>query len=138
MRHLLAGLAAGILFGAGLALAGMTDPAIVLGFLDVTGAWNPALAAVMAAALAVTFLGYRLVWRRGRPLLAERFHLPTARAVDARLLAGAALFGLGWGLAGWCPGPALASLAAPTAPLLAFLAALLAGLALVRHLDARR
>ena len=82
MRHLLAGLAAGILFGAGLALAGMTDPAIVLGFLDVTGAWNPALAAVMAAALAVTFLGYRLVWRRGRPLLAERFHLPTARAIE--------------------------------------------------------
>ena len=132
MRDVLAGLVAGILFGAGLGLSGMTDPAVVLGFLDVAGAWNPALAFVMASALAVTFVGYRLAWRRPAPLWAPRFQLPTAAAVDAPLLGGAALFGVGWGIAGWCPGPALASLSAATPPLLAFLAAMLAGLAATR------
>ncbi len=137
MRHILAGLVAGILFGLGLGLAGMTDPAIVLGFLDVAGDWNPALAFVMGGALAVTFAGYRLVLRRPRPLWAQRFHLPTATAIDARLLGGAALFGIGWGLAGWCPGPAIASLGGASGPLLAFLAAMLAGLGTARLLGAR-
>ena len=134
MRHVLAGLAAGLLFGAGLALSGMTDPAVVLGFLDVAGAWNPALAFVMAGALAVTFVGYRLAWRRGTPLWAPRFQMPTATAIDRPLLAGAALFGIGWGIAGWCPGPALASLTAASVPLLVFLAAMLGGLTAVRVL----
>lgn len=132
MRDVVAGLAAGTLFGAGLGLAGMTDPAIVLGFLDVAGDWNPALALVMAGALAVTFVGYRIVLRRAAPVLAPTFHLPTATTLDASLLGGSALFGVGWGLAGWCPGPALASLSAATAPLLTFLAAMLAGLGAVR------
>lgn len=132
MRHVLAGLAAGILFGGGLALAGMTDPAIVLGFLDVAGNWNPTLAFVMGGALAVTFVGYRLVWRRSAPVWAPRFHLPTVIGIDAPLLGGAALFGIGWGLAGWCPGPAIASLSAASIPLGLFLLAMVAGLGAVR------
>ena len=134
MRDVLAGLAAGTPFGAGLGLSGMTDPAVVLGFLDVTGDWNPTLAFVTAGALAVTFVGYRLAWRRPAPLWGARFELPTATLVDARLLSGAALFGVGWGIAGWCPGPAIASLSAATTPLLVFLAAMLAGLAVARLL----
>lgn len=130
---LLLALIAGLLFGAGLALGGMTDPAVVLGFLDVAGAWNPTLAFVMGGALAVTFAGYRLTLRRARPLLAECFSLPTARAIDARLLGGAALFGVGWGLAGYCPGPALASLPALHAGTAVFVLAMLAGLALTRR-----
>lgn len=128
----MAGLLAGLLFGVGLALSGMTDPAVVLGFLDVTGQWNPTLAFVMAGALAVTFVGYRLAWRQGAPIWAPAFVLPTARAVDWRLLVGAALFGIGWGIAGWCPGPAIASLSAPTMELVLFLAAMLAGIWIAR------
>ncbi len=132
MRHILAGLAAGVLFGAGLGLSGMTDPAVVLGFLDVAGDWNPRLAFVMAGALVVTSVGYRLVWKRPAPLLEPRFHLPSRTAIDAPLLVGAAVFGIGWGLAGWCPGPAIASLSAVTAPLGLFLVAMLVGLGAVR------
>jgi len=132
MRDVLAGLVAGTLFGAGLGLSGMTDPAVVLGFLDVAGDWNPALAFVMTGALAVTFIGYRLAWRRPTPLWAPKFQRPSATRLDAPLLGGAALFGVGWGIAGWCPGPALASLSAATGPLLAFLVAMLAGLAVAR------
>lgn len=131
------GFAAGLLFGAGLALGGMTDPAIVLGFLDVAGAWNPALAFVMAGALAVTAAGYRLVFRRRRPIGAAAFQLPTATSIDPRLLGGAALFGAGWGLAGYCPGPAVASLAAPRAGTVLFVAAMLAGLFAARLLRPR-
>jgi uncharacterized membrane protein YedE/YeeE len=133
-----AALLAGTAFGAGLALSGLTDPAVVLGFLDVAGAWNPALLWVMAAAVTVVFLGYRLVWRRGRPLLDEVFHLSASRAADARLIAGAALFGAGWGLAGWCPGPAIASVIAPSLPLALFLAGMIAGTAAVRLREATR
>jgi len=132
MDSLLA-LAAGLLFGAGLALGGMTDPSVVLGFLDVAGAWNPTLVFVMGGALAVTFIGYRLVLRRARPLLAARFALPTTSALDARLLGGAALFGAGWGLAGYCPGPAIAALPAAHAGTAVFVLAMLAGLALARR-----
>lgn len=134
MRHVVAGLAVGILFGAGLGVAGMTDPAIVLGFLDVAGDWNPTLAFVMGGALAVTFVGYRLVWRWPAPLLEQRFHLPSKTDLDAPLLGGAMLFGIGWGLSGWCPGPAIASLSAFTVPLGLFLVAMLAGLGAVRIL----
>ncbi len=136
MKALVA-LLAGALFGAGLALGGMTDPRVVLGFLDVSrmadGQWNPRLAFVMGGALAVTFVGYRLVWRRGRPWLAEKFSLPTKTKIDPRLLGGAALFGAGWGLAGYCPGPALASLPALDGGLVLFLVAMLAGLAAARR-----
>ena len=123
---------AGLLFGVGLALSGMTDPAVVLGFLDVAGAWNPALLFVMVGAVPVTFLGYRLAFGRGRPWLAGGFDLPKRRAVDRPLLLGAALFGAGWGLAGYCPGPALASLPSLLPGTLVFLAAMLGGLWLVR------
>jgi uncharacterized membrane protein YedE/YeeE len=119
--------AAGLLFGLGLSLGGMTQPAVVLGFLDIFGAWDPRLVFVMAGAVLTTAIGYRLVLRRSRPLLAERFQWPTSRRIDARLIGGAALFGIGWGTAGYCPGPALASLGAGVPALLVLVACMIAG-----------
>ena len=118
---------AGLLFGLGLSLGGMTQPAVVLGFLDIFGAWDPRLVFVMAGAVLTTAIGYRLVLRRSRPLLAERFQWPTSRRIDARLVGGAALFGIGWGIAGYCPGPALASLGAGAPALLVLVACMIAG-----------
>lgn len=109
MKILAAGFA-GLLFGLGLALGGMTRPEVVLGFLDVFGHWNPRLLLVLGGAVFTTALGYRLVLRQRQPLLADAFQAPTARKLDARLIGGAAMFGIGWGIAGYCPGPALASL----------------------------
>lgn len=134
MLRSVAGLASGLLFGAGLAVSGMTDPAIVLGFLDLAGAWNPTLAFVMAGAVLVTFAGYRLVLARGRPLLDSRLALPAAGSIDAPLVTGALLFGVGWGLAGYCPGPALASISAAAPGTLAFIGAMLVGMVAVRLL----
>jgi hypothetical protein len=119
--------AAGLLFGLGLSLGGMTQPAVVLGFLDIFGAWDPRLVFVMAGAVLTTAIGYRLVLRRSRPLLAERFQWPTSRRIDVRLIGGAALFGIGWGIAGYCPGPALASLGAGAPALLVLVACMIAG-----------
>ena len=110
MRHALAALAAGLLFGLGLTVSQMANPAKVLGFLDLAGDWDPSLAFVLAGAVATAALGFRLVQRAGRPLLAPAFRLPTATRIDRPLLLGAAIFGLGWGLVGFCPGPALAAL----------------------------
>ena len=118
---------AGLLFGLGLSLGGMTRPAVVLGFLDIFGAWDPRLVFVMAGAVLTTAIGYRLVLRRPRPLLAEQFQWPTSRQIDARLIGGAALFGIGWGIAGYCPGPALASLVAGVPALLVLVACMIAG-----------
>ncbi|MDN5923706.1 MAG: YeeE/YedE family protein [Xanthomonadales bacterium] len=118
---------AGLLFGAGLVLGGMTQPAVVLGFLDIFGQWNPQLVFVMGAAVVTTALGYRLVLSRARPWLDTRFRVPAVVALDRRLLGGAALFGMGWGLAGYCPGPALASIAGGNASLLLFVACMVAG-----------
>jgi hypothetical protein len=118
---------AGIVFGAGLALSGMSDPAKVLNFLDVAGTWDPTLAFVMGGALCVTTPGFYLVQRRARPLFDTDFHLPTRTDIDGRLLGGAALFGLGWGIAGLCPGPALADLASGMPVILAFVAAMIGG-----------
>lgn len=120
-------LLAGLLFGLGLSLGGMTRPAVVLGFLDIFGAWDPRLVFVMAGAVLTTAIGYRLVLRRPRPLLAETFQLPATRRFDARLIGGAALFGIGWGIAGYCPGPALASLTAGAPALLLLVVCLFAG-----------
>ena len=120
-------LLSGLLFGCGLDLAGMTQPAVVLGFLDVFGRWNPQLLFVMLGAVLTTAIGYRLVLRRARPLLEADFQWPTARRPDARLLGGAALFGVGWGIAGYCPGPALASLSAAYPSLLGLLVSMVAG-----------
>jgi uncharacterized membrane protein YedE/YeeE len=119
--------ATGLLFGLGLSLGGMTQPAVVLGFLDIFGAWDPRLVFVMAGAVLTTAIGYRLVLRRSRPLLAERFQWPTSRRIDTRLIGGAALFGVGWGTAGYCPGPALASLGAGVPALLVLVACMIAG-----------
>ena len=100
---------AGLLFGGGLTVSQMVNPAKVIAFLDIAGDWDPSLAFVMGGALVVTFVGYRLVLRRKAPLFDEKFRLPTRSDIDGPLLLGAALFGIGWGLAGLCPGPALAS-----------------------------
>lgn len=109
MIRLLASIAVGGLFGVGLLVSQMTNPAKVLAFLDVTGDWDPSLAFVMGGALFVTVIGYRLVFRRSGPIMAGKFRLPQRTDIDARLVGGAALFGIGWGLVGLCPGPALAS-----------------------------
>ena len=108
--RVLAALVAGLIFGIGLAFSGMLNPEKVLGFLDVAGDWDPSLILVMGGAIPVAAAGFVLVTRRGRPLLAEKASPPAARWIDRKLIAGAVLFGLGWGLAGYCPGPALASL----------------------------
>jgi uncharacterized membrane protein YedE/YeeE len=121
---------AGVLFSAGLALAGMTQPSKVLAFLDVAGRWDPTLAVVMASAVAVSAVAFRLAARRSAPLLDARFHFGDARgAVDARLVGGAALFGVGWGLSGLCPGPALALTATGQSAVLVFVLSMLAGMA---------
>ena len=108
--RILAGVLAGLLFGAGLAISQMINPAKVLAFLDVAGAWDPSLAFVMLSAVVVTALGYRFVLRQPKPLLDDKFSMPTRTDVDGRLLIGAAIFGVGWGLGGYCPGPAIASI----------------------------
>jgi uncharacterized membrane protein YedE/YeeE len=130
----LVNLIAGLLFGFGLLLSGMVDPAKVMNFLDVLGTWDPSLAFVMAGAVTVAFLGYRLAFRRSSPLVAPAFKLPTARDLDRRLIGGAAVFGIGWGLTGFCPGPAVVSVPLLAPGTLAFVPAMIAGLVLARFL----
>lgn len=127
MKAVLA-LVAGTLFGAGLVVGGMTDPAKVVGFLDLAGAWDPSLAFVMGAALCVTLPTFQWLKGRSRPLLDERFYLPTRRDLDPQLIGGAVLFGVGWGLAGLCPGPAIANLWTGNPQVLAFVVAMIAGM----------
>ena len=127
MKRVLLALVAGALFGAGLAVARMTDPNVVLAFLDLAGDWNPSLAVVMAVAAGTFALAYRAVLARGRPFFAEDFALPASNAVDRSLLGGAALFGIGWGLSGYCPGPALVALAGGVDSARWFVPAMLAG-----------
>jgi hypothetical protein len=126
MRTAVAGIW-GVVFGVGLALGGMTNPAKVLGFLDVAGAWDPTLAFVMGGALAVSATGFALARGRARPWLSAAFALPTRTDLDAPLVGGAALFGVGWGLVGLCPGPALANLARGSVEIWIFVAAMAAG-----------
>jgi len=123
----LASFASGALFGCGLAISRMTDRSVVLGFLDVAGEFDPTLLFVMAAAVAVTLVAFRFVLRQPSPLFAGRFQLPANAAVDPRLLAGAAIFGIGWGLAGFCPGPALVGAAAGVRDAWIVLPAMMAG-----------
>ena len=120
--------AAGLLFGLGLVVSQMINPAKVLGFLDLFGHWDPSLALVMASALAVSALGYAAMRRRGGPLAAPRFEVSTRRELSARLLVGATLFGIGWGLVGLCPGPALTVLPLGHWQAFVFVAAMLAGM----------
>jgi uncharacterized membrane protein YedE/YeeE len=123
---------AGLIFGLGLLISGLANPAKVQNFLDLAGSFDPSLLFVMGAAVAVTLLGYRLVLRRAKPLLGERFSLPAAKDIDARLVGGAALFGVGWGLSGFCPGPAITSLPLLAKGTLIFVPTMLAGIALAR------
>lgn len=131
-KFVLAAFASGALFGVGLAMSGMTDARIVLGFLDLAGDFDPTLVFVLGGAVATTLLLFRPVLRRGKPVLADSFRLSTLQHVDRRLLGGAAIFGIGWGIAGYCPGPALAGLGAGSAEALWFVPAMLAGLLLHR------
>ena len=133
-----ASLLSGLLFGAGLVVSGMHDPAKIIGFLDVFGAWDPSLLAVMAAALATTALGYRLAFRARAPLFDEKFHLPETTRIDRQLVLGAALFGAGWGLSGFCPGPAIVAAGLGGVEPYAFLAAMIAGMLLRRAVGARK
>ena len=127
MKTILAALACGIVFGLGLSISEMINPARVIGFLDVAGEWDLTLMLVMGGALVVTLIGFPLITRRPKPVLAERFVLPTKTKIDSPLLSGGILFGIGWGLAGFCPGPALTSLAFGITKVYVFLAAMVAG-----------
>ena len=122
----------GLVFGLGIAISGMMNPAKVLNFFDIAGTWDPSLAFVMGGAVAVTFIGYRLVWRRPAPLFERAFQLPTARQIDLRLIGGSALFGIGWGIAGFCPGAAIPALGTGRWEVALFVTALVVGLGLAR------
>ena len=123
-----AAFAAGLVFGIGLILSGMTDPGKVIGFLDVAGRWDPSLAFVMGGAILVGYFSFAFAGRRGRTFLGDALQLPTRRDIDARLVLGSAVFGIGWGLGGFCPGPALVALGAGIDPAALFVAAMLAGM----------
>lgn len=138
MKRVLAALLSGALFGVGLSISRMTDPMVVLGFLDVSGEFNPTLAFVLGGAVTTTLVGFRIVLGRGSPLLAEDFQLPVADAVDRPLLIGAAVFGVGWGLAGYCPGPALVGAAGGIGSALVLVPAMIVGSVVHRLLAARQ
>jgi len=129
---------AGLIFGFGLLLSGMANPAKVLAFLDLAGAWDPSLALVMVGAISVSAIGFRLIRGRDRSLLAEPLRLPTREELDTPLVLGALGFGVGWGLAGFCPGPALVALGAGEAKALVFVAAMVAGMGLFELIERRR
>ena len=129
-------LVAGLVFGIGLVLSGMTRPDKVIGFLDVTGAWDPSLAFVMGGGVLVYAIAWQVVRRWRTPLVAPVFALPTRRDIDGRLVAGAALFGLGWGIGGYCPGPALVSLPSGQPSVIVFVVAMVLGMQLFRVWDA--
>ncbi|MFC4171595.1 DUF6691 family protein [Microvirga sp. GCM10011540] len=136
MALMIGAFASGLIFGLGLVISQMVNPAKVLAFLDVFGNWDPSLALVMGGAVAVSALGYAFAKRRGTPLLAPRLEIPTRRDLEPRLLAGAAIFGIGWGLVGLCPGPALTALAFGPWQVFVFVAAMIAGMALFRVVPA--
>ncbi|MES2356430.1 MAG: YeeE/YedE family protein [Pseudomonadota bacterium] len=135
--HILTALIAGLVFGIGLIISGMTDPSKVLGFLDVAGKWDPSLAFVMGGAVLVGLGAFRWALHRTTSLLGDVMHLPTARHIDRRLVLGGLTFGIGWGLAGYCPGPALASLLTGKVAPLIFVMAMLAGMAIFEIQDRR-
>ena len=135
---LLSALLAGLVFGLGLIVSGMANPAKVLGFLDLAGAWDPSLVFVMAGAVAVGFVAFRLAGRRTLSFIGAEMKLPLARRVDRRLMAGSALFGVGWGIAGFCPGPALVALGMGEPKAALFVAAMLVGMAVFELADRRR
>lgn len=125
----------GVVFGTGIVVSGMANPAKVINFFDVAGSWDPSLALVMGGALVVTAIGYRIVFGRARPLFEGRFVLPTARNLDARLIGGSAVFGVGWGIAGFCPGGALPALGTGRIEVILFVAALIGGIFAAKFLQ---
>ena len=131
-------LISGLLFGFGLLLSGMADPAKVQNFLDLFGTWDPSLAFVMGGAIAVTMPGFWLVTRRNKPFFNDVFHLPSRTDLDARLITGAAIFGVGWGLGGFCPGPAVTALPLAAEGTLIFVATMLTGMAASKYVLQRR
>lgn len=130
-------LVSGVLFGIGLTLSDMINPQRVLGFLDVAGAWDPTLAFVMGGALLVTFPAFHFVKKFGKPVCATQFQIPTNRVIDGKLVGGAALFGIGWGLVGFCPGPAIAALVTLQTDVFIFFASLVAGMLLFQVWEGR-
>lgn len=128
MRTSVASFFIGTVFGVGLTVSEMINPAKVIGFLDFAGDWDPTLGVVMATALAVSTLGFAMVRRRREPYLGGAFQIPSRQDVDTRLICGAVVFGVGWGIAGFCPGPAIAALATGLWPVLVFVAAMMAGM----------
>lgn len=137
MLPALTSFAVGMLFAFGLTISQMTDPARVLGFLDITGRWDATLLLVMGGALAITLPLFPFIQRRRQSLLGERLFLPASTRIDARLIIGAALFGIGWGLGGLCPGPALANLASGSPGIILFVLAMIAGQWLAGRMEAR-
>lgn len=127
----------GLIFGLGIAVSGMINPAKVLNFFDLAGTWDPSLAFVMAGALVVAIPGYRLVLARPAPAFENGFQLPDTRVIDRRLILGSATFGIGWGIAGFCPGGALPAIGTGDPTVFLFLAALIAGLLIARAMQAR-
>ena len=125
----------GLVFGIGISISGMANPAKVLNFFDVAGTWDPSLIFVMGGALVVTFIGYRVVLTREAPLIDPAFHVPGNRTIDAKLVGGSAVFGVGWGISGFCPGGALPALGAGRWEVVVFVLALVAGMAAARTLQ---
>lgn len=137
MKRILSALAAGVIFGLGIAISGMGDPAKVLNFFDLLGTWDPSLAFVMGGALITAAIGYRIIFgRRQAPIFDTKFHLPTSNAIDAKLIGGSALFGIGWGIAGFCPGGAIPALGFAPWPTALFLISMGAGILFARWLQA--
>ena len=134
----LATLLSGLLFGIGLTISGMVNPMKILNFLDISGPWDATLIFVMGAGLVVTLLGYQIIFKRNAPLFAPSFKLPTSQNIDVKLLGGAALFGLGWGLSGFCPGPAIASVVYGNTESITFVIAMAAGMILTKQIQNRR
>ncbi|HIL91697.1 MAG: YeeE/YedE family protein [Cycloclasticus sp.] len=134
MKTVISALMAGIIFGVGLALSGMVDPNKVINFLDVTGNWDPSLMFVLGGGVITTTLAYRFIFAQGKPLFDDDFHLPTLLKIDSKLLFGSILFGIGWGLIGYCPGPAVASIGFnPEEPLIVVVS-MLAGMLVYRKI----
>lgn len=132
---ILTSLLLGLVFGVGLIVSGMTNPAKVIGFLDLAGAWDPSLALVMGGAIAVGLIGFALAGRRASSLLGAPMHLPAARHIDRRLVLGSIAFGIGWGMAGFCPGPALVSLGTGNLKAVVFVLAMLSGMGIYEFLQ---
>ena len=135
MKNAVAALVVGFVFALGLGLSGMTQPQKVIGFLDLFGSWDPSLMFVMVGALVVHFVTYKLIMRRNSPILSPEWHVPTKREITPALIVGAFIFGVGWGLNGFCPGPALASLASLQISSFVFVGSMLVGMVLFKAVD---